>query len=410
MNMPRKTLPLLILVLLSTAAWLVLKNPPEAQRQVRDAGPRLAVDVMPLRRQAYHVALDSYGTVQPRTESLLLAQVSGLIISINDSLRDGGFFEAGEVLLTIDPRDYEADVRIAEAALMDARQLLAEEEARAAQALEDWNRLGNQGEAPDLVLRKPQLMAARARVISAESALQKAGLELERTRIVAPYAGRVMEKFVDVGQVVNPGSQLARVYAVDYVEIRLPIRNRDLAFIDLPEMYRVEQGNREQRRPGVEIFSELAGNTSWQGRVVRTESTIDSQARQLHVVAQVDDPFGKDALGRPPLKIGQYVTAQLSGKVLDGALVIPNKTIYQGSYVYIVENGTLQRRDIHIAWQNQGEAVIADGLSEGDKLVLTPLGQVMSGLRVRISNDAIQGSQATFAAGGSGTGGGKLQR
>ena len=392
-NNMKKFAPVIILFVLGGIAFLVLRNPPQAQRREPPSGPQMTVDVMTVSRQPYHVKLQSYGTVQPRTQSMLVAQVSGEITAINDSLREGGFFEKGDELLTIDQRDYLADVKIAEASLMDAKQLQALQKARAVQALEDWNRLGNKGEAPDLVLRKPQLLAAESRVISSESALDKAKLELERTSIVAPYAGRVMDKMVDIGQVVNSNSQLAEVYAVDFVEIRLPLRNRDLSFIDLPEDYRFENKDKNVS-PLVTIYSELAGGSEWQGRVVRTESAIDDSARQLHVVAQIDDPFGIQARGKTPLKIGQYVTAELMGRQLDDALVIPNRAIYQGSYVYVVVDDVLQRRDINIAWQNQQEAIIDDGLAEGDMLVLTSLGQVTSGIRVTISKRSFQADHA----------------
>ena len=371
----------------------MLRNPPQADRQAAPTGPQLSVDVLKLARQPYQVNLQSYGTVQPRTQSTLIAQVFGEITAINDSLRDGGFFEKGEVLLNIDQRDYLANVKIAEATLLDAKQALAQEKARAAQALEDWNRLGNRDEASPLVLRKPQLLAAEARVISADSALDKARLELERTNIVAPYAGRVLTKLVDQGQVVNKNSPLAEIYAVDLVEIRLPLRNRDLSFIDLPEDYRF--GAEELvDGPRVTVRSELSRGAEWQGRVVRTESAIDDRARQLHVVAQVDDPFGVHAQGKTPLKIGQYVTAELAGRNLQDALVIPSQAIYQGGYVYVVMDGVLRRREIDVAWQNQEEALIAGGLDGGDLLVLTPLGQVTSGVRVAISRRPRQADRA----------------
>lgn len=393
--MKRKFLPVIILAALGGIAFLIISNPPEVNRQAVPTGPQMSVDVMELHKRNYQVSLQSYGTVQPRTQSMLVAQVSGEIMGINDSLRGGGFFEEGETLLEIDPRDYLADVKIAEASLMDARQSLAEEQARSTQALQDWNRLGNKGQAPDLVLRKPQLLASEARVISAQSALDKAKLALERTTISAPYDGRVMDKMVDVGQVVNGNSQLARVYAVDLVEIRLPLRNRDLAFVELPEDYRFDA---EITTPGPEvtIFSELAGGSEWQARVVRTESAIDDNARQLHVVAQVEDPFGAHARGKTPLKIGQYVTAELSGREVENALVIPVKAIYQGSYVYIVVDGALQRRDINIAWQNENEAIITAGLHEGELLVLTSLGQVSSGVPVaiRAAGDTLEDTTA----------------
>jgi RND family efflux transporter MFP subunit len=387
MNMPsKKFLPLLIIAALGLVAYLVKSNPPSTPQREPFSGPQMVVDVQPVTRRNYLVRLQSYGTVQPRTRTTLIAQVGGQIVSVNPNVRDGGFFEKGDVLGSIDSRDYEADVRISEAALMDARQSLAEAEARTVQAREDWQRLGNSGDAPELVLRLPQLEAAKARVISAESALQKAKLDLERTDIVAPFAGRILRKLADVGQVVSSNTPVAEIYATDSVEIRLPLRNRDLGFIDLPERYRNAPA---EKPPGskVAIRSDLFDGDTWEAELVRTEGAIDESARQLHVIAQIEDPFGYSGDDRAPLKIGQYVTAELTGKTLEDVLVIPNTAIYQGSYVYVVDDGMLQRRDIDIAWQNDDEAIVRRGLDHGDNLVTTPLGQVTSGVRVSITGD-----------------------
>ncbi len=379
----KKLIPVAIFGGLLLVAALIRMNPPEAGQRTDTGGPQIAVEVLDVEPRDYRIVLESYGTIQPRTQSRLVAQVGGQIVAINPNVRDGGFFEKGDILVSIDSRDYAADVRIAEASLADANQALAEAEARTNQAREDWERLGNSGEAPELVLRIPQLEAARARLRSAESTLEKAKLDLERTKITAPFAGRVLQKFVDVGQVVSANTQLAEVYATDVVEIRLPLRNRDLPFIDLPEAYRY--GDAVENPGGrVEIESELAGSATWQAELVRTEGAIDATARQLHVIAQIEDPFGSAGEGRTPLKIGQYVTAKLEGNTVPGALVVPNNAIYQGTYVYVVENGLLRRRDIDIAWQNDSEAIVADGLQAGDRLVTTALGQVTSGIRVTI--------------------------
>jgi len=358
-------------------------NPPESEQRQAFDGAQLLVETQVVTARDYQITLESYGSVQPRTQSILVAQVSGQIVSVNPNVRDGGFFEEGDILATIDARDYEANVRIAAATLMDARQVLAEADARTTQAREDWERLGNSGEAPDLVLRLPQLEAAKARVISAESTLQKSELDLERTNIVAPFAGRILRKLADVGRVVSPNTQLAEIYATDYVEIRLPLRNRDLSFINLPEAYRYSDA-KDDASGKVEIQSELGGQETWDATLVRTEGAIDETARQLHVIAQIDDPFGPGSEGRAPIKIGQYVTATLEGKIVPAAIVIPNNTIYQGSYVYIVEDDVLSRRDIDIVWQNDAEAIVGAGLEPGNALVSTPLGQVTSGIRVSI--------------------------
>ncbi len=284
-------------------------------------------------------------------------------------------------MLTIDPRDYAADVRIAEAALADARQALAEEQARGEQARIDWQRLGNEGAAPDLVLRKPQLLAAEARVTSAEANLEKARLDLERTRVRAPFAGRVLRQLVDLGQVVSVNSQLAEFYSIDIAEVRLPIANSDLAFVELPEA----SGSDDTKTVPVQIFSDLAGSDVWEARVVRTEAAIDDSARQLHVLAHINSPFRPDEKHRVPLKIGQYVTADIEGRKLDNVIVVPTSAIYQGSYVYVVDDGLLQRRSIDIAWKDSDEAIVASGLEAGDDLVVTVLGQVTSGTPVRVA-------------------------
>ena len=387
--MNKKLLPVLIIGALLLVAFVIKSNPPEPPARRGPTGPQMTVEVLTVMSRDYLVVLESYGTIQPRTQSMLVAQVGGEIVDVNPNVRGGGFFERGDVLAKIDNRDYVADVRIAEAILADARQAIAEAEARSQQAREDWERLGNTGEPSGLVLRVPQLEAARARVLSAESGLQKAALKLERTEIRAPFAGRVLRKFVGLGQVVSQNAQLAEIYATDIVEIRLPLRNRDLPFIDLPETFRYTD-NTEQYSGRVAIRSDLAGQAAWDAKLVRTEGSIDETARQLHVIAQIDDPFAPAAASQTPLKIGQYVTATIEAKTVADALVIPNNSIYQGTYVYIVEDGILWRRDIDIVWQNDAEAIVQSGLMPGDKLVTTALGQVTSGIRVTIVGDAEQ--------------------
>ena len=372
--------PLLILATLLGLGALILSNPPDNQRGGPPTGPQTVVEIFEVPAKDFQVTISSYGTVQPRTKSILVSQVSGQIVSVNPQFKPGGFFAEGETLLQIDARDYEADVKIAEAALMDALQAEAQEAARAEQAMIDWQRLGEADEAPsDLVLRKPQLQAARARVISARSALTKAKLDLERTALTAPFQGRILRQMADVGQVVTTGAQLAEVYATDYVEVRLPIRNADLPFIELPE-------GPIDAPPKVLIRSDLGGVQSWQGTIVRTEGAIDEVARQLHVVAQINDPFTAAGDGARPLKIGEYVTAQIGGKAMPNALVIPSNAIYQNSYVYTVEAGLLQRKEIEIAWTDGAQSIVARGLNAGDHLVTTPLGQITSGTPVRVTN------------------------
>ncbi|CAH9065043.1 Efflux pump periplasmic linker BepF [Pseudoalteromonas haloplanktis] len=382
LNKQKIIVPAAIIIATIFLVMFIKGNPPKASRFSAPLKAKINVAVKPLQLIDYPVEIDSFGTVKPRTQSMLVAQVSGLIIDINEQFREGGFFEKGDVLLQLDDRDLKAEVKSAQANLLNAEQNLLEEQARGRQALTDWQRLGNESEPSILVLRKPQLAAAQAQVLSAQAQLEKAQLNLERTKIKAPYAGRVLNRSVDLGQVVSNNMQLATIYATDSVEIRLPIKNKDLPFINLPEQYR--DGAKNQRGSAVNFTSDLIGEQQWQGQLIRTEGAIDESAQQLYVVAKINDPYKSTSDNQYPVKIGQYVKAKINGKVASQVLVIPNSAIYQGSYVYVVENGTLQRKNIALAWQNALQGIVSKGLEAGSQLVLTPLGQVSSGTPVQI--------------------------
>ncbi|ALO36128.1 hemolysin D [Colwellia sp. MT41] len=395
--------PVIIIIATITLMIVILTNPPTNQRTKPSKAAQMTVATTILAPQTYQVIVHSFGTVKPRTQSVLFAQVSGQINHVSKQFRAGGFFEQGDILLQLDDRDHRAEVKIAQASLMTAKQNLLEEGARVKQAQADWQRLG-QGKAPNaLVLRQPQFEAATAQVLSAEALLDKVKLSLERTKIVAPYAGRILKKNVDIGQVISSNSQLADIFAVDYVEIRLPIKNKDLPLMKLPEEYRhvhqssaaitntdanIDDNNTSSMISNVIISSDLMGKQVWQGHIVRTESAIDEMTQQLYVVAQIIRPYDSDYNQGAQIKIGQYVTAKITGRKVKNALVIPSSAIYQGSYVYIVKDGLLMRKEIQLGWQNGTEAIVSQGLSAGDELVLTPLGQVSSGTPVAIAGQA----------------------
>jgi RND family efflux transporter MFP subunit len=390
-------LPIVITLITVVLMWLIFKNPPTSQRFKPSKAPQMTVATATVSLKDYQVMVQSFGTVKPRTQSVLFAQVSGQINQVSKQFRAGGFFEQGDVLVQLDDRDHRAEVKIAKASLISAKQNLQEEGARVRQAEADWERLGNGQAASALVLRQPQFESAQAQVLSAEAQLDKAKLSLERTKIVAPYAGRILQKNVDIGQVVSSNTQLADIYAVDYVEIRLPIKNKDLPLMKVPEEYintlekSKDQQQEKSQKSNVVISSDLMGEQKWQGEIVRTESAIDEMSQQLYVVAQIIRPYDGEYNQGAQIKMGQYVTAEITGRVVANTLVIPSSAIYQGSYVYIVEKGLLMRKEVQLGWQNGMESIVVDGLNSGDELVLTSLGQVSSGTPVSIEGK--QGKQ-----------------
>jgi RND family efflux transporter MFP subunit len=380
----RKFLPLLLLIIFAVAAQLISHFKPVSAKRELPPTPVISVETLTIQPHEYTLVINSFGRVRPRIEGELVAQVSGQIIEVSPNFRDGGFFEAGEVLLTIDPRDYSIQVDIAAAELANAKVNLEEQQALADQAKKDRAILNRKGLASDYALRKPQLAAAQSQIDAARAKLAQARLAVERTRIKAPYAGRILSRNVDQGVVVSNNQSLARIYATDRVEVRLPLKNSELGFINLPEQFRNESDPSATATP-VRILNNLGSTTEeWPAVLVRTAGAIDEQSQQLYVTAQIDDPYAVNRQGLRPLKIGQFVTAEIEGKKLSDAITIPNAAIYQGSYVYLYREGLLQRMAIRVAWQNSSEALISEGLKPGDQLVLTPLGQVSSGTPVKL--------------------------
>jgi RND family efflux transporter MFP subunit len=375
----RRLFPLFILgsaVLIAIALHRYSPNADKRPKQARQSV--LSVDVETIEPRDYQVEVASFGSITPRTEAVLVTQVSGIITQVSPSFRDGGFFEKGQELLTIDDRDYRNAITIARADLANAELALAEEQARVAQAERDWARLGKGKPSSALVLRQPQLLVAQSNLASAKAKLEQAKLDLSRTRVIAPYAGRILNKEVDLGQFIANGSRLAQTYAIDYFEVRLPISLDQQSLLNLPDEFK--RGPQLSAQPKVSIKANYGRQSyQWDARLVRSEGALDTNSRQLYVVAQLDNPFGEANQGKPPLKVGQFVSATIEGRVLENVFVIPRISLYQGSQVVILEKGTLQRRDVSVLWHDEQHYVIGDGLKPGEQIVTTPLGQVISG-------------------------------
>jgi len=369
----RILVPLLLVSGASMVTYHLISTRPEPWRR---SAPSVSTDVKAkrLKRQDHPVVLTTQGTVRPRTESTLIPQVSGRIVEVAPNFRNGGFFELDDLLLRIDPSDYKSAVIVAQATLAQAEATLQMQQAQSDQARENWVKLGQGGDPNPLVLRIPQLAEARASVASAEARLDQAERDLERTRILAPYAGRILKKQADLGQHVSPGTTLAAVYAVDYAEIRLPLSNQQLSFIAIPEQYRGDRQANPPQGPRVLLRGQVGNKeVTWEGRIVRAEGAIDTSSRQLFVVAQVDDPYGKKQAGKPPLKAGQFVQAEIQGNLLRDVFVLPRSAVRDGREVLIInDRNELHRRQIQIIWTTM-ESVVTSGklLKEGEVLCLT---------------------------------------
>jgi len=342
------------------------------------------VRVMSVAPTTHRMVVTAHGTVKPRTESVLVSEVSGRVTYVSSTFAEGGFFEAGEILVRIDPRDYELAVVTAESQVAGAKVRAQVEEAQAEVAREEWKTLGAGKESP-LATRELQLQEALAALASAEAALERAQRSLDRTRIRAPFAGRVRQTMVDRGQFVSPGTPVANIYAVDYVEVRLPIPDMELAHLDLPINYR---GDRDRRTgPEVTLNAEFAGSRHyWSGRIIRVEGEIDPVSRMVHVIAQVDDPYRRADPGEDPmpLAIGLFVEAQIAGHELTDVVVLPRSAVRRDQTVLVVdEEDRVRFRAVNVIRLNGSEAVIGGGLESGERVCISVIDAATDGMKVR---------------------------
>lgn len=380
-------LPVATLAVASMWAWKIFNDRPVVETRPPEI-PVPVIRTVSVELQTLRLTVMSQGTVAPRTQTTLFPEIAGRVLQVSPSLADGGFFEAGAELLRIDPTDYRLQVVQAEAQIAQAKLSLETEEAQAEVARKEWQSLG-EGEAPPLLRRVPQIARAKAALSSARAALAQAERNLEKTRINAPFAGRVLRKNVDIGQYVTPGTSVATIYSVDYAEIRLPLPDEELAYVDLPLSYRGD-GSRK-RQPVVLLRTEFGQRQhSWTGRIVRTDGTIDPQTRMIHAIAQVADPYGRGPdPDRPPLAVGMFVEAEIQGRLMQDVVALPRAALRGEDQVLVVDSESkLRFRRVNVVRLERERVLIDSGLEEGELVSLATLATVVDGMKVQVQEDS----------------------
>jgi RND family efflux transporter MFP subunit len=388
LNFLRALMPVLILIGCGWGCvWFLTNRPTQEMREM--PAPLISVEGLTLKSTSHPVRVVSQGTVQPRTRSMLMPEVAGKVVEVGATFRPGGFFKKGDVLIKLDPVDYETAITIAQAAVAQAKVTVIEEKARADQARENWKTLGRTGDPGDLVARVPQVARAEADVAAAEARVVQAHRDLERTVIRAPYDGQVIEQSVDIGQFVSQGTALGRIFATDYVEIRLPLPERESQHLTLPE--RFADGTESATPAKVHLRALYNGKpVFWEGSIVRVESALDAETRQSTAIAQVMDPYARRGDGMPPLKIGQFVEAEIEGRSIDGVYLIPRSAVRAGNEIIVIDRpaDTLRRMIVEPMLGNEKHLIVSaqsdKAPKEGQVLCLTPIPFPADGAKVKI--------------------------
>tara|TARA_B110000908_G_scaffold63950_1_gene77775 strand:- start:915 stop:2171 length:1257 start_codon:yes stop_codon:yes gene_type:complete len=364
--------------------WLMATKPDAKKAAPETWTP--SVKVISLMAKDHTPVIRAEGEVEAATKTMLISEVAGAVVYISPLLEKGETISKGEVILRVDDADYKTKLTSMRSTLADAELVLAQEEARAVQSARDWQKLGRGGSATDLVLRKPQIKSAQARIEAAQAAVEKAQRDMAKTIITAPYTCVVDRKFIDDGAYVTMMSQVAEVSSVDEHEIRLPLNLNEVGFLD------------EELGIGSEVLLEatIGGKFyQWKGTAVRFEGGVDSSTFSMVMVVSVTlakangnpELVGRENFQLPP--VGMFVKAKVPGLPMGKVFTIPREALRDGGAVWVLaENEVLEIIEVEVTRSERDEVIIkASGeqkLVSGDRIIVSPIAIPASGMKLEL--------------------------
>ena len=364
--------PLFVIFIGIFFAFIISISSPKPKKGIEFPKPT-PVFYEELKKQDITLRVKTNGEVKPLNEINLISQVSGKIIDAADEFVDGGIIKAGSPLVWVDDRDYQLAVISAESNVAKAKKLLEREIAESELARRDWKELGI-GDANPLTLRIPQLKEAEANVNAANANLERAKLNLERTVVTLPFQGIIKKKITGIGQFVGAGSILATAFSTEEVLIALPLTDYELSYLGLPLAYQGQYGS----SPEVKFISNISNkNYEWNGRITRTAGSIDPPTRLVYVYAEVLNPYDTS----PPLAIGMFVDAEIEGKKISDAFLIPNSSITDDTFINTIDDENYLRiKEVEVLGVVDDYLVIKGDIKEGVRVVTSPLNNAEDGM------------------------------
>ncbi len=382
-----------MLAIAAGVAFILYQNRPQAEMKEPNKKP-VTVDAVEAVPETLSIPISAQGTVAPLRRTSLVAEVAGRIIEVAPEFNVGGFVAANQILLRIDPSDYQTALLRAQAAVASAESTLAQEKGRAEVALQEWKKLpaGSQRseEAKALYLRKPQLEQAESELLAARADLDTARDNLERSQIRAPYSAIISGKSVELGQYVSPGTAVAEVFSVDFAEVRLPIPQSKLEYLDVPGLTGYEA------QAPIDLSTDVGGKIShWPAFLHRSEGSVDERSRVLYTVARITDPYALQSSEREPLRVGTFVNATIQGKNFNGLIALPRRVLHSGNQIWVIDDEQrLRPRTVEVLRAGGDQIYVSSGLDAGELVSLTGVDRSLSGAEVdvvsRISSDALR--------------------
>ena len=377
----------LVLAIAAAGTLQMLKSSPHSARK---PAPKLArlVEVVQVHPGDYPTRLVASGTVLAARSSILRAQVAGSVTQVDPRFVPGGLFGTGDTILRIDDSDYQLALEKARGATESARAAVAEEQGQQRTAAREYGMLEHKLDAADeaLVLRKPQLAGVQAQLAQAQAAEAQARLNLQRTRVQAPFSGTVLSRSVELGAYVTPGSALLELLSTDAFWLELQVPLAQLQWLTIPN------GPQQQGSPARVRNSEgWPAGTYREGRVLRLIPQLDPQTRLARLLVEIPDPLAlsPDHQGLPRVLVDDYLQAELEGRTLHGVYRLERRLLRDGDQVWVMDGaGKLEIRPVHVQYRDVDWVLVDQGLNDSERLVLSDLATPVPGLQLRTPQTA----------------------
>lgn len=353
-----------------------LINSADSEQRVDVIPPPLQVEVIEATQSQQLVKVYASGVVQPSHQVNLVPQVQGKVVYVVDGLRPGQRLKKGTIIAKIEQREYQLAVAGERSRVEQAKLNLTIEAERELDAQREWELLGNEGEAPELASRKPQLRLAELGVEAAEAGLDRAELALARTALKAPFDCIVKAEQLELGQVVGGGS-VAILQGTKQFQVRVSVPTSQL-----PNLYVPGITGESASKADVQFVVSKDVTVHKKGHVLGVESELDPQARTINLLIAIDDPMDGEGL---PLLIGSYVDVELDGQSVMNTIRIPSTALREGEYVLVADaEDKLARKDVKVGWFDQSDVILTDGLSTGDRIVTTSMSYPIYGASLEL--------------------------
>lgn len=381
--------PILVISLAGGSAWHLMASTPKSQRAAPAKVERL-VDTYIINKGVANIEINALATVSADKMISLFPEVDGQVVAIKKNLVAGSQIKYDEVLVEIEQAEYLIALQELQAAVVEARSELTLEIGRQSIAKKEYQLSGHKLTAEEraLVMRLPQLEAARASHDRAKANLAKAELDLTRTRIRAPFSGQVIKSNVHEGSRVSNSSDLMQLVATD----------RFLLNVELPEtsVQWLQYANRGGKGSAVSITSTHWNGQQRSGEVISIAPNMDSQSRMVSVVVAIDDPLALlvENQAKPRVMINDLLEVTLLGKSLDNVSILRDELIRNGNQVWLMDqDNKLEMRNVKPVFRNSTFAYIGDELKAGERIVSSYLGTPVPGMALRTAIKKIHNIQ-----------------